>query len=347
LTAALKQGFYFMGAFMHTVCHAKHGPPTWPRSLLVALLTLASMTVHAQTERYPSRPVRIIVPYTAGGANDIFARGVVTRAIADLGQTTIVDNRPGGNTTIGTQLAARAAPDGYTLLSVDNAYTIGPGVQVSLPYDTLKDFARITMIAMTSPLLVVHPSIPATSVKELLALAKAQPGRLTYGSTGSGTTGHLAFAQIRQVTGMDAVHVPYKGGAPQITALISGEVSMLLSVPAPLLAHIKTGRMRALAASGAKRLNALPQLPTLQEAGVPVVMDSFWGIVAPANTSAAIVKTLHETIARVVQQPDSRTRIEEMQFQAVGNTPTQFDAFVEREVNRWVSVVKATGVKVD
>ncbi|HTE16302.1 MAG TPA: tripartite tricarboxylate transporter substrate binding protein [Burkholderiales bacterium] len=301
----------------------------------------------AQSERYPSRPVRVVVPYTAGGANDIFARMVLTRAVADLGQTTIVDNRPGGNTTIGTQLAARAAPDGYTLLNVDNAYTIGPSVQINLPYDTLKDFTRITMYASTSPVLVVHPSLPVKSVKELLALAQAQPGRLAYGSTGNGTTGHLAFAQIRQVTGMDAVHVPYKGGAPQITALISGEVSMLLSVPAPLLSHIKSGRMRALAVSGAKRLNALPDLPTLQESGVAVIMDSFWGVVAPAGTNAAIIKTLHEAIERVLKYADTRTRLEDMQFQIAGSAPAQFEAFVEREVQRWVGVVKATGAKVE
>ena len=194
---------------------------------------------------------------------------------------------------------------------------------------------------------VVHPSLPANSVKELLALAKAQPGRLTYGSTGNGTTGHLAFAQIRQVTGMDAVHVPYKGGAPQITALISGEVSMLLSVPAPLLAHIRSGRMRALAESGAKRLNALPQLPTLQEAGVPVVMDSFWGLVAPVGTSATIVRTLQEAVERVLKTADARTRLENMQFQLAGSAPAQFEAFIEREVSRWLGVVKAAGVKVD
>jgi len=315
-------------------------------SLLLAVCTPAS----AQTggaDQYPSRTVRVIVPYSPGGANDILARTVVTKGIAEFGQNTIVDNRAGGNTTIGTQLAARAAPDGYTLLTVDNAYTAAPGVQPNLPYDTLKDFVRITMIALTSPVLVVHPSVPAKNVKELIALAKAQPGRLTYGSTGSGTTGHLAFAQLKLVTGLDAVHVPYKGGAPQITALISGEVSMLISVPASLLAHIKAGRMRALAVSGTKRLPSLPEIPTLQESGIPVVVESFWGLLAPAGTPAAIVTKLQEAIDRSLKSPEMRTRLDEMQFQAVGSTPAQFDEFVQREVTRWVGVVKATGIKVD
>jgi len=293
------------------------------------------------------RAVRDIVPYSPGGADDILARTVVTKAMPEFGQNTIVDNRAGGTTTIGTQLAARAAPDGYTLLTVDNAYTAAPGVQPNLPYDTLKDFVRITMIALTSPVLVVHPSVPAKNVKELIALAKAQPGRLTYGSTGSGTTGHLAFAQLKLVTGLDAVHVPYKGGAPQITALISGEVSMLISVPASLLAHIKAGRMRALAVSGTKRLPSLPEIPTLQESGIPVVVESFWGLLAPAGTPAAIVTKLQEAIDRSLKSPEMRTRLDEMQFQAVGSTPAQFDEFVQREVTRWVGVVKATGIKVD
>ena len=179
---------------------------TYQRKFALAPLLLAVCTpASAQTgaaDQYPSRAVRVIVPYSPGGANDILARTVVTKAIAEFGQNTIVDNRAGGNTTIGTQLAARAAPDGYTLLTVDNAYTAAPGVQPNLPYDTLKDFVRITMIALTSPVLVVHPSLPAKTVKELIALAKAQPGRLTYGSTGSGTTGHLAFAQFNLVTGI-------------------------------------------------------------------------------------------------------------------------------------------------
>ncbi|HYK15346.1 MAG TPA: tripartite tricarboxylate transporter substrate binding protein [Burkholderiales bacterium] len=315
-------------------------------SLLLAVCTPASAQTGA-TDQYPSRAVRVIVPYSPGGANDILARTVVTKAIAEFGQNTIVDNRAGGNTTIGTQLAARAAPDGYTLLTVDNAYTAAPGVQPNLPYDTLKDFVRITMIALTSPVLVVHPSVPAKNVKELIALAKAQPGRLTYGSTGSGTTGHLAFAQLKLVTGLDAVHVPYKGGAPQITALISGEVSMLISVPASLLAHIKAGRMRALAVSGTKRLTSLPDVPTLQESGIPVVVESFWGLLAPAGTPAVIVTKLQEAIDRSLKSPEMRTRLDEMQFQAVGSTPAQFDEFVQREVTRWVGVVKATGIKVD
>ncbi len=298
-------------------------------------------------EQYPAKPVRVIVPYSPGGANDILARTVVTKAIAEFGQNTLVDNRAGGNTTIGTQLAARAAPDGYTLLTVDNAYTAGPAVQTNLPYDSLKDFARVTMIAQTSPVLVVHPSVPARNVKELIALAKAQPGRLTYGSTGSGTTGHLAFAQLKLVSGLDAVHVPYKGGAPQITALISGEVSMLISVPASLLSHIKAGRMRALAVSGAKRLPSLPDVPTLQESGVPVVVEAFWGLLAPAGTPAVIVNKLQESIDRALKTADMRARLDEMQFQAVGNTPAQFDEFVQREMTRWVGVVKAAGIKVE
>ena len=284
-------------------------------SALLGILVTVSAPAGAQTptaDQYPSRPVKIIVPYSPGGANDIFARTVITKAISELGQNTIVDNRAGGNTTIGTQLAARSAPDGYTLLTVDNAYVAAPGIQRGLQYDTLKDFTRITMLASTSPVLVVHPSLPVKSVKELIALAKAQPGRLTYGTTGAGTTAHLAFAQIKLVTGMDAVHVPYKGGAQQITALISGEVSMLMSVPASLLAHIKSGRMHALAVSGSKRLPSLPDLPTLQEAGIPVVVDAFWGLVAPAGTNAAIVNRLQEAIERSLKSPETRARLDEM-----------------------------------
>ena len=322
----------------------------YPLTAILSSLIAASAPASAQSptaDQYPTRTVRIVVPYSPGGANDILARTVVTKAIADLGQNTVVDNRAGGNTTIGTQIVARAAPDGYTLLTVDNAYTAGPGVQVNLPYDTLKDFVRITMIALTSPVLIVHPSVPAQTVGELIALAKAQPGRLTYGTTGSGTTAHLAFAQIRLVTGIDAVHVPYKGGAPQITALISGEVSMLLSVPASLLAQIKAGRMRALAVSGARRLPSLPQVPTLQEAGIPVVVESFWGLLAPTGTNPAIVAKLQEAIDRSLKSSEMRARLDEMQFQAVGSTPAQFEEFVQREVTRWIGVVKATGLKVD
>ena len=318
--------------------------------VLLSVLVMVSPPAGAQTaggDQYPSKPVRVIVPYSPGGANDIFARTVITKAIAEFGQNTIVDNRAGGNTTIGTQLAARSAPDGYTLLTVDNAYVAAPGMQLNLPYDTLKDFTRITMMAATSPVLVVHPSLPVKSVTELIALAKVQPGRLTYGSTGSGTTGHLAFAQFNLVTGTKMIHVPYKGGAPQITALISGEVSMLMSVPASLLAQIKAGRMRAIAVSGAKRLPNLPDVPTLQESGVAVVVEAFWGLVAPAGTSAAIVGKLQEAIERSLKTPEMRARLDEMQFQLVGSTPARFDEFVQREVTRWIGVVKATGINAD
>jgi len=323
-----------------------------PGALVGAIGVLAAAAAQAQTatspDTYPSRPVRVIVPYTPGGGNDILARMVIARAVTDLGgRSTVVDNRPGGNTVIGTQLAARSPADGYTLLTVDNAYTTAPSVQTNLPYDALKDFARVTMMANTSPILVVHPSVPVKTVKDLIALAKAQPGRLAYGTTGNGTTAHLAFAQIKMVTGIDAVHVPYKGGAPQVTALVSGEVAMLLAVPAGLLTHIKSGRMRPLAVSGSKRLAALPQLPTLQESGVKVVVESFWGVVAPAGTPLAIVGRLQEAIAQALKVPEIASRLDDMQFQPVGSTPTQFESFVQSEVRRWIGVVKATGVKVE
>ena len=301
----------------------------------------------AASVAYPAKPVRVIVPYTPGGGNDVLARMVIARAVTDLGGTTIVDNRPGGNTVIGTQLAARSAPDGYTLLTVDNAYTTAPSMQPKLPYDTLKDFSRVTMMAKTAPVLVVHPSIPARSARELIALAKAKPGQLTYGSTGSGTTAHLAFAQIRQASGMEAVHVPYKGGAQQVTALVSGEVSMLLAIPSGLIAHIDAGRMRALAVSGESRLAARPDWPTLRESGIDVVVESFWGVVAPAATPAALVSRLHSAIAQALGYDEVRGRLTALQFQPVGSTPAQFEAFVQSEVKRWIGVVNATGVKAD
>jgi tripartite-type tricarboxylate transporter receptor subunit TctC len=317
------------------------------RAIYAAALAFPAYALAQSAEQYPSKQVRVVVPYTPGGANDIFARTVVTKAITDLGRGTLVDNRPGGNTTIGTQLVARSAPDGHTLLMVDNAYTIGPSVQIAMAYDTLKDFARVTMIARTSPILVVHPSVPARNIKELIAVARREPGLLSFGSTGSGTTGHLSFAQLKLVSGVDAVHIPYKGGAQQVTALLSGEVSMLMAIPAGLLPHIKTGRMRPIAVSGSKRLAALPDLPTLQDSGVPVVVDAFWGTVAPAATGAAIVNKLQEAIAAALKSPEMHARLEEMQFQSVGSSPAQFEAFVQGEVARWVKVVKAAGVKVD
>ncbi|MDB5809689.1 MAG: Tricarboxylate transport protein TctC [Betaproteobacteria bacterium] len=333
------------------ICDGHAMKRAFGRAMACLLASAATgMTAHAQlpaAESYPAKPVKIIVPYTPGGANDILARTVLTKAIADLGQNTIVDNRAGGNTVIGTQLAARSAPDGYTLVTVDNAYVSAPGIQPNLPYDTLKDFVRVTMIASTSPVFVVHPSLPVKTVKELIALARARPGVLTYGTTGAGTTAHLAFAQIKVVTGLDAIHVPYKGGAQQITALISGEVSMLISVPAALLAHIKAGRMRALAVSGSRRLPSLPELPTLQEAGIPVVVDAFWGLLAPAGTNPAIVNKLQEAVERTLKIPEMRTRLDDMQFQPMGNPPAQFEEFVQREVTRWISVAKAADIKLE
>jgi len=300
-----------------------------------------------QAQPYPSRTVRIVVPYVAGGASDVMARVVVSKAIADMGQQGVVDNRAGGNATIGMQMVARAAPDGYTLGVVDAAFTIAPSVQVNLPYNPVNDFEPVTMLATTALILVVHPSLPVKKISELVTLAKARPGQLTYSSTGSGTNTHLAFAQIKLATGMDAIHVPYKGGAAQITALLSGEVSFALAGPAAISPQIRAGRARALAVTGAQRLAAFQDVPTLNELGLRVVVTPFYGVVAPAGTPAEIVSRLNQILVKQLRSPELAPRLSEMQFEAVGNSPEEFSAFIRSEIPKWVKVVKATGAKVD
>ncbi|GAA4325812.1 tripartite tricarboxylate transporter substrate binding protein BugE [Pigmentiphaga soli] len=300
---------------------------------------------HAAGDAYPSHAVRVIVPYVPGGASDIMARTIVTGAVADLGQTAVVENKPGGNAMIGSRQVARSDPDGYTLLVVDAAFTIGPSVQTDLPYDPVKDFAPVTMLATTSPILVVHPSVPVHSVKELIAYSKT--GKLSYGTTGVGTNAHLAFAQMKLATGMDGIHVPYKGGNAQVNAVLSGEVSMALALPASIVPQVQAGKVRALAVASPKRLAVLPDVPTLQELGVPVVVQSFYGLVAPAGTPRAVIDKLHDASVRQLKSPEWAARLKELQFQPVGDTPAQFGQFISSEVQKWSGVVKRAGVKLE
>jgi tripartite-type tricarboxylate transporter receptor subunit TctC len=301
-------------------------------------------TAFAQT--YPARTVRVIVTYAPGGGSDILGRLICAKITEELGQQFVIDNRPGGNAVIGTQLIARAAPDGYTIGVIDTALTMNPGLFAKLPYDSSRDFAPITLIASSPLILLVHPSVPVKSVKELIALAKSRPGQLTFGSAGAGTALHLAQELFKVVAGIDAIHVPYKGGGPAVAALVSGEVGMGFNTPATIAAYIKAGRVRALAITGEKRYAGFPELPTLIESGVRGVdAEPWWGFVAPAGTPETIVARLNELIVKHINAPDMRQRLVDAAFVPVANTPAEFTAFLRADTVKWGKAIKGAGIQ--
>ena len=295
---------------------------------------------------YPTRTVRVIVTYAPGGGSDILGRMICAKVSEELGQQFVIDNRPGGNATIGTQMIARAAPDGYTIGVIDTALTMNPGLFVKLPYDASKDFAPITLIASSPLILLVHPSVPAKTVQELVALAKSRPGQLTFGSAGAGTALHLSQELFKVVTGIDAIHVPYKGGGPAVAALVSGEVAMSFLTPATIAPFVKAGRVRALAITGEKRYSGFPAIPTLIESGVRGVdAEPWWGFVAPAGMPATIVDRLNEIIVKHINAPEMRQRLIEAAFVPVANTPAEFGAFLRADTVKWGKAIKGAGIQ--
>ncbi len=318
------------------------------RSLLSVFALLLPVGAWAQTAAggYPSRTVRVIVTYAPGGGSDILARLIGAKASEETGQPFVVDNRAGGNATIGTQAIARAAPDGYTLGVIDTALTINPGLFNKLPYDAVKDFAAVTLIASSPLILLVHPSVPVKNASELIALAKARPGQLTFSSAGSGTAIHLSQELFKSITGINAIHVPYKGGGPSVTALLAGEVAMSFNTPATIAPHVKAGKARALAITGAKRYPGLPEIPTLIEAGIKgVEADPYWGLVAPAGTPPAIIARLHEVWTKHINAPDMRQRLLDMGFAPSASTPAEFAAHIKSDVAKWGKVIREAGVQ--
>ena len=312
-----------------------------------ACLATAQTTLTGSGQAYPNRSVRVVVPYAPGGGSDILGRLLAAKISDDLGQQFVIDNRAGGNATIGTQLLARAAPDGYTLGVLDTALTINPGLFAKLPYDAIKDFAPITLIASSPLVLVVHPSVPVKTAKELIALAKAQPGQLTFSSGGGGTASHLSQEIFKSVTRINVIHVPYKGAGPAMTALLAGEVAMSFSLPAAIPPHVKAGRARALAITGVNRFPGLPDIPTLAEAGVQSVeADPYWGMFAPAGTPQPIVNRLHEVFVKHINAQDMSKRLIDMAFVTVANTPAEFGAYLRADVMKWGKVIKEAGVQV-
>jgi tripartite-type tricarboxylate transporter receptor subunit TctC len=314
-------------------------------SMLVALTATAAIGAHAQT--YPTKPIRLIVGFTPGGGVDINARLIAPKLTEYLGQNVIVDNRPGAGTNIANELVAKSPPDGYTLLVNTAAVVINLTLYKKVPFEA-KDFAPISVFSQSPNILTVHPSLPVKNVKDLIALAKAKPGAMNFSSAGAGTTQHLTGELFKLRTGTNLVHIPYKGSAPSLTALLSGEVELTFANIPAISAHVKTKRLRALANAGMKRAAQMPDVPTLKESGVSGVEVVVWyGVLAPAATPREIINTLASAIAKAARSPDIRQRLLDQGAEPVGNTPEEFAKLFREEQLRWAEVVKISGAKAD
>jgi tripartite-type tricarboxylate transporter receptor subunit TctC len=316
--------------------------PTMLAGLVAAVLGAA-----AQAQDYPTKPIRLVVGFGAGGGNDIFARLIAPKLAERLGQPVLVENKPGAGGTIAADFVAKSAPDGYTLyVGATGAMTISPAVYTKLPYDTLRDFAPISMIADFPLLLTVNADAPVKTVTELVAYAKANPAKANYAS--SSPAFQLPTEQFKQRTGAPMERINYKSSGEMLTAVVSGEVLMAIADVPPIMGHLKAGRVRALAVTGAKRLGDLPDVPTMAEAGVPDLEVRLWsGLFAPAATPAGIVKTLETAMMAVIRLPDVSTRLKELQVDPSGNTSEEFGRLVAAELTRWAAVAKAANIKLD
>jgi tripartite-type tricarboxylate transporter receptor subunit TctC len=311
-----------------------------------ALVSAALFAFPALAQEYPSRPVRLIVPFAAGGPNDIIARLVGGRLSDALGQPIVVENRPGAGGNIGTDFVAKAPPDGYTLLSAGPGSLIINPLLGSVPYDTARDFAPVSLMASAPNVLVVHPSVPAKSVRELIELARAHPRQLNYASGGPGSTPHLSAALFAVMAGIDIVHVPYKGTGPASADLLGGQVQMAFFGIPPLLPHIKTGKLRALAVTGKRRSPELPEVPTVDEAGLRGYEVSPWyGLLAPAGTPRAIVDRLNAEVTKIVRRPEMKEKLVSQGAEPAGGTPEDYAAAIRADTATWARVIREAGLR--
>jgi tripartite-type tricarboxylate transporter receptor subunit TctC len=316
-------------------------------SFFIALTALAvGGAPDARAQSYPTRPLRVVVPYAAGGSTDVLARMVGQKLTETLGQPVVIDNRPGAGTLIATEIVARAAPDGHTLLMATPPLPVAPALFEKVPFDIARDFAAVTNIAATSNVLTVHPSIPAHTVKELVALAKASPGKYTFGSSGIGGASHLATELFRSMAGIQLVHVPYKGGSVAVTDLLGGRLALMFANLTTVQPHIKTGKLRALAIGTAQRSLVVPELPTVAEAGVPGYEANNWnGVVVPAGTPLAAIERLQREIKVIVNAPDMRDKLLAAAFEPIADTPAEFARYLASERSKWGRIVKEAGIK--
>jgi tripartite-type tricarboxylate transporter receptor subunit TctC len=314
---------------------------------IAALIMLVSTTTGAHAQQpYPGKPIRMIAPSSPGGPVDLITRALAQGLAEAIGQQVVVENRVGAAGLIGTELVARAPPDGYTiLLGFSGPLAIVPNLVAATPYDPLKDLVPVSEVAAAAYVLLVHPSVPAKSVKELMALAKAQPGKLNFGSGGNGTGIHMASELLKQIAGVKIVHVPYKGAAPAMTALMAGEVDMMFNALPPTVPYLKSDKLRPLATGGARRSPLVPHLPTLRESGYDFEMAGWYGVLAPRGTPPAIVTRLNSELIRALGTPAMKERFTRLAVDAVGSTPDAFAKRMRDELARWAKVIAAAGLK--
>ena len=319
------------------------------RSVMLTLGCVAIWSNFAWSQAYPSRPIRLVVPFAPGGTIDAYARALARQVESQIGQSIVIDNRAGANGIVGADTVAKAAPDGYTLLNNAASFVINASMYKKLPYDTDRDFTPITnFVKGLGYLLVAHPSVPANSVKELLELAKKKPDAMRYSSPGIGNGQHLAFELMSIKTGTQLLHVPYKGSAPALAAVLGGEVHIGFQTPTSVVPHITSGKLKALGFSGDKRLPALPNVPTVAEAGVPGYEAGFWyGMLAPARTPEAIIRALNAQIDLALKQNDVIDKLASQGVEPYYSTPQAFSARIKEELPKWMKVITAAGVKIE
>jgi len=318
-------------------------------AVLACLVAMTWPAADARAQAFPSKPARIVIPFPPGGPLDAVGRALADKLTQAWGQTVVVDNKPGAGGNIGADFVAKSPPDGYTVvMGALSTHAVNPSLYPKMPYDAVKDFAPITLVAVTPNVLVVNPSLPVNSVRELIAYAKANPGKLSFGSGSNGSAGHLAGELFKADTGTDMVHIPFKGGAPALQALLAGDTQLMFDNLANATAQVKAGKLKALAVTTAKRSALAPDLPTMAEAGVPGFDIATWfGLMAPAGTPPDIVAKWNADVTRILNSPDMRERLAAQGAEAAPDTPAEFSAFIAAELKKYARIVKVSGAKVD
>lgn len=315
-------------------------------ALASSLLSGAAFSVFA-ADSYPQRPIRLIIPYPPGGAGDIVGRMLAGSLSAAFGQQMVNDNRGGGGQVIATQIAAGAAPDGYTLFLASATHAINPALRNNLPYDTLKDFAPITLVAESPLVFVAHPALKVGSIRELIAAAKSQPGRINYASSGPGSGGHMSVELLQSMTGIQVVHIPYKGAGPALVDVVAGQVQIICTSPLPAMPHVKSGRLRALGMTSLARAPAYPDVPAVSET-VPGYQSTLWyALLAPARTAPAVINRVHAETVKSLAAPQMREQLLALGATPVGNSPQELQAFIGKEIQMWTKLVKQANIRLD